>query len=139
MRLADVYLMYAEAVNETTGPTDECIALLNKIRSRGNLPALTSDKYATPEAFFNAIEQERIVELATEGMRPFDIRRWRKTHEIWGEANSDGLTLYDTNGSRIRDEFKNASELNFQKSYIYQIPESERNRNPNLTQNTPWR
>ncbi|MCO7112116.1 RagB/SusD family nutrient uptake outer membrane protein [Bacteroides uniformis] len=139
MRLADVYLMYAEAVNETSGPTSECVALLNKIRSRGNLPALTPDKYANSEAFFNAIEQERIVELATEGMRPFDIRRWRKIHDIWGEANSDGLTLYDTNGTRIRDEFKNAPELNFQKNYIYQIPENERNRNPNLTQNTPWR
>lgn len=113
--------------------------MLNKIRSRGNLPALTPDKYANSEAFFNAIEQERIVELATEGMRPFDIRRWRKIHDIWGEANSDGLTLYDTNGTRIRDEFKNAPELNFQKNYIYQIPENERNRNPNLTQNTPWR
>lgn len=55
--------MYAEAVNETSGPTSECVALLNKIRSRGNLPALTPDKYANSEAFFNAIEQERIVEL----------------------------------------------------------------------------
>lgn len=139
MRLADVYLMYAEAVNETTGPTDECVALLNKIRSRGNLPALKPDKYANFDAFFKTIEQERIVELATEGMRSFDIRRWRKMNEIWGDANSDGQTLYDTNGSRIRDEFKNASLLDFQKSYIYQIPESERNRNPKLTQNTPWR
>ena len=84
MRLADVYLMYAEAVNETTGPTDECVALLNKLRSRGNLPALAPDKYASKEAFFDAIEQERIVELTTEGQRPFDIRRWRKAHEIWG-------------------------------------------------------
>lgn len=139
MRLADVYLMYAEAVNETTGPTDECVALLNKIRSRGNLPALTADKYADKETFFNTIEQERIVELATEGFRPFDIRRWRKAHEIWGPAQDDGLTLYNTNGDRVRDEFKNASELDFQKYYLYQIPESERNRNSNLTQNTPWR
>ena len=139
MRLADVYLMYAEAVNATEGPTDECVALINKIRSRGNLPALTADKYASADAFFKAIEQERIVELATEGMRAFDIRRWRMFHDIWGEANGEGVTLYDTNGKRIRDEFKNAPELNFQKNYIYQIPESERNRNPNLTQNTPWR
>ena len=139
MRLADVYLMYAEAVNETTGPTDECVALLNKLRSRGNLPALAPDKYASKEAFFDAIEQERIVELTTEGQRPFDIRRWRKAHEIWGEANGQGQTVYATDGNRVRDEFKNSAELDFQKYYIYQIPESERNRNPNLTQNTPWR
>lgn len=139
MRLADVYLMYAEAVNETTGPTDECVALLNKIRSRGNLPALTADKYADKTAFFNAIEQERIVELVTEGHREFDLRRWRKVNDVFGPAQSDGLELKDTNGNRVRDQFKNASELSFQRYYIYQIPESERNRNPNLTQNTPWR
>nr|WP_244440180.1 RagB/SusD family nutrient uptake outer membrane protein [Bacteroides rodentium] len=88
MRLADVYLMYAEAVNETNGPTDECVALLNKIRSRGNLPALAADKYADKEEFFKTIEQERIVELATEGHRPFDIRRWRKAHDVFGPARA---------------------------------------------------
>lgn len=139
MRLADVYLMYAEAVNETEGPTDECVALLNKIRSRGNLPALAADKYADKDAFFDAIEQERIVELVTEGQREFDLRRWRKVNDVFGPAQSDGLELKDTNGNRVRDQFKNASELSFQRYYIYQIPESERNRNPKLTQNTPWR
>ena len=139
MRLADVYLMYAEAVNEVQGPTDECVQLVNKIRSRGNLPALAAAKYASKDEFFKAIEQERIVELTTEGQRDFDIRRWRKAHEIWGPANGDGVTLYDTKGARIRDNFKNASELSFERYYIYQIPESERNKNPNLTQNKAWR
>ena len=138
MRLADVYLMYCEAVNETDGPSLELVGLINQIRNRGNLPGLKESKYANKEEFFKAIEQERIVELATEGHRPFDIRRWRKVNEIWGEPNSDGQTLYDTKGTRLRDEFKNASERDFQKYYIYQIPEGERSRNPKLTQNTPW-
>lgn len=138
MRLADVYLMYCEAVNETDGPSQELVGLINQIRNRGNLPGLKESKYANKEEFFKAIEQERIVELATEGHRPFDIRRWRKVNEIWGEPNSDGQTLYDTKGTRLRDEFKNASERDFQKYYIYQIPEGERSRNPKLTQNTPW-
>ena len=69
--------------------------------------------------------------LATEGMRPFDIRRWRKIHDIWGGGkSSDGLTFYDTNGTRIRDEFKkNAPNSISKRNYIYQIPENERNRN----------
>ena len=138
MRLADVYLMYCEAVNETDGPSQELVGLINQIRNRGNLPGLKESKYANKEEFFKAIEQERIVELATEGHRPFDIRRWRKVNEIWGEPNSDGQTLYDTKGTRLRDEFKNASERDFQKYYIYQIPEGERSRNPKLAQNTPW-
>lgn len=138
MRLADVYLMYCEAVNETDGPSEELVGLVNKIRRRGNLPGLKAAKYADKNEFFKAIEQERIVELTTEGQRPFDIRRWRKVNEVWGAPNSDGLTLYDTNGKRIRDEFKNASERDFHRYYIYQIPESERSRNPKLTQNDPW-
>lgn len=138
MRLADVYLMYCEAMNEVEGPSSELVGLVNQIRSRGNLPGLAAEKYANKDEFFKAIEQERIVELVSEGHRPFDIRRWRKANEIWGAANSDGLVLRDTNGNRIRDEFKNASEKDFQKYYIYQIPEGERSRNPNLTQNEPW-
>jgi len=139
MRLADVYLMYCEAVNETEGPSTELVGLLDQIRKRGNLPGLKPEKYANKDEFFKAIEQERIVELATEGQRPFDIRRWRKAKEIWGEANGNGLTLYDTKGARVRDEFKNASEQDFGKYYIYQISEEERGRNSNLTQNIPWR
>ena len=138
MRLADVYLMYCEAANETDGPSDESVGLVNQIRKRGNLPGLKAEKYADKTTFFKAIEQERIVELATEGQRPFDIRRWREVNAIWGEANNNGLTLYDTNGTRLRDEFKNASERDFQRFYIYQIPEAERSRNPKLTQNDPW-
>lgn len=138
MRLADVYLMYCEAVNETEGPSTELVGLVNKIRERGNLPGLAAAKYADKDEFFKAIEQERIVELATEGQRPFDIRRWRKAKEIWGPANGNGLTLYNSHGERIRDEFKNASEIDFGKYYIYQISETERGRNPKLTQNTPW-
>ncbi|MDH6534166.1 RagB/SusD family nutrient uptake outer membrane protein [Parabacteroides sp. 52] len=138
MRLADVYLMYSEAVNELEGPTAETIGLINKIRHRGNLPELTAEMYANKEAFFKAIEQERIVELISEGQRPFDIRRWRKVEDIWGAPNGDGWTLYNTHNVRVHDQFKNANELNYQRYYIYKIPQTERDRNPNLTQNRPW-
>ncbi len=138
MRLADVYLMYCEAVNEVSGPGQELTGLVNKLRSRGNLPALGPDTYASKDAFFKAIEQERIVELAGEGHRPFDIRRWRQVEDIWGPPNGNGLTLYGAYGDRIRDEFKNASPLIYGQYYICRIPESERVQNPNLKQNLPW-
>jgi hypothetical protein len=138
MRLADVYLMYCEAMNELSGPSQELVALVNAIRSRGNLPGLAPEKYAGKEAFFNAIEQERIVELVAEGHRFFDIRRWRKLEAIWGEPGGPGLTLYNTHGARVRDELKNASTRDFQRYYIFQIPNAERDRNQNLTQNQPW-
>jgi len=138
MRLADVFLMYCEAMNEISGPSQELVDLINRIRSRGNLPGLDPAKYANKDVFFNAIEQERIVELIAEGHRYFDIKRWRKLEEIWGAPGGPGLTLYNTQGNRCRDELRNAPVRDFQRYYIFQIPTAERNRNPNLTQNRPW-
>src|SRR5690606_2529215 len=57
MRLADVFLMYAEATNEINGPQPDAIELVNRIRHRGNLPPLAADKVADKESFFEAIEQ----------------------------------------------------------------------------------
>jgi hypothetical protein len=138
MRLADVYLMYAEASNEVGGPNAEAVNLVNKIRARGNLPGLAPEKYANKDEFFKAIEQERIVELVSEGQRPFDIRRWRKLEEIWGPPNGPGLTLYDVTGARVRDELRNAEKRTFERYYIFQISTTDISRNPNLKQNRPW-
>jgi len=139
MRLADIYLMYAEASNEAYGPQPDAIDLVNKIRRRGNLPALKADKTANKDAFFDAIEQERIVELFGEGQRPFDLRRWRKLETVFGKVYGDGLWFKDTFGNNWERFFFNEPELTYQRCYIYQIPETERNRNPNLTQNAPWK
>lgn len=70
MRLPDVWLMYCEAINEiNNGPTDECFDLINQIRHRAALPPLERSKFESKEAFFNAIDQERCVELVAEGQR----------------------------------------------------------------------
>ncbi|WP_439559645.1 RagB/SusD family nutrient uptake outer membrane protein [Dyadobacter sp.] len=138
MRLADVYLMYAEATNATKGPTAEAIALVNKIRRRGNLPALTAAKTASADAFFSAIEQERIIELLGEGHRGFDIRRWRAQERVWGAPYTEGVWRIDTHGANQQRYFQNTPERTYQQNYIFRIPPGERDRNPNLTQNTPW-
>ena len=138
MRLADVYLMYAEATNEVSGPQADAIALLNKIRHRGNLPPLAAAKTADKKVFFDAIEQERIIELLCEGMRGFDLRRWRALERVWGPPYSDGVWRIDTHGANQQRYYQNVSERTYQQSYIFRIPPSERDRNPNLTQNTPW-
>ncbi|TDB65329.1 RagB/SusD family nutrient uptake outer membrane protein [Arundinibacter roseus] len=138
MRLADVYLMYAEATNEISGPQADAIALVNKIRHRGNLPALAADKVAGKQAFFDAIEQERIIELLAEGHRGFDLRRWRAIERVWGAPYSDGVWRIDTHGANQQRYYQNTDERVYQQAYIFRIPPGERDRNPNLTQNTPW-
>ena len=138
MRLADVYLMYAEATNEVSGPQTDAIALVNKIRHRGNLPALAASKTADYASFFSALEQERIVELLGEGQRSFDLRRWRAIERVWCPPYGTGAWRIDTWGANQQQYFLNQSELIYQQCYIFRIPPSERDRNPNLTQNKPW-
>jgi hypothetical protein len=138
LRLSDVYLMYAEASNFASGPTAKAIDLVNRVRRRGALPILLSKYTSDANSFFKAIEQERIIELAAEGHRFFDIRRWRKANEIWGSPGGPGMTLYDTWGVRVGDYFMAAPALYFQQYYIARIPLAERERNPKLTQNTCW-
>jgi hypothetical protein len=138
MRLADVYLMYAEADNELNGPQPDAIEAVNKVRRRAALPDLLPHMIADKGAFFNSIEQERIVELIGEGHRAFDLRRWRAIERVWGPPGSAGVWRRDTHGANVTRYFQNLSELDYQRCYIFRIPPSERDRNDNLTQNTPW-
>jgi len=132
--------MYAEATNEVSGPQADAIDLVNKVRHRGNLPVLAGTKTASYAAFFDAIEQERIVELIGEGQRSFDLRRWRAIERVWVPAgNGAGVWRYDTWGAQQTRYFQNTSFREYQQDYIFRIPPSERDRNPNLTQNIPWR
>lgn len=138
MRLADVFLMYAEATNEINGPQADAIALVNRIRHRGNLPPLAPEKTADKQSFFEAIEQERIIELLGEGHRGFDLRRWRAIERVWGAPYSEGKWRIDSHGANQQRYFQNSSERTYEQCYIFRIPPGERDRNPNLTQNTPW-
>jgi hypothetical protein len=112
---------------------------VNQVRHRGNLPALAGTKTDTKDHFFSAIEQERIVELIGEGQRSFDLRRWRAIERVWGPPGSAGLWRIDTWGVNQTRYFQNTSALEYQQDYIFRIPPSERDRNPSLTQNIPWR
>jgi len=139
MRLADVYLMYAEASNEVSGPLVDAVAVVNKVRARGALPALQAAKYSNKQLFFDAIEQERIIELVAEGFRGFDLRRWRAIERVWGLPGGVGVWRQDTYGADRERFYLNASDLTYKQAYIFRIPPTERDRNPNLTQNIPWR
>ena len=139
VRLADVYLMYAEATNQAMGPQADAIELVNKVRRRGNLPNLAPAKTADKATFFDAIEQERIVELIAEGHRGFDLRRWRAIERVWGPPGSAGVWRIDTHGANQTRYYQNTADREYQQNYIFKIPPGERDRNPNLTQNIPHR
>src|SRR3546814_5940004 len=86
LRLADLYLLAAEAINEASGPSGEVYELINEVRSRAGLGTVESSwnnystrpsKYTTANGLREIIQQERLIELAFEGHRYWDIRRWK--------------------------------------------------------------
>ena len=135
-RLAEVYLNFAEAAFYATGSANDATfgltanQVINRLRSRSDIqmPKFTEDG----EAWVERYERERLVELAFENHRFWDVRRWKKGVKYFSQitvANiSSSLQLTRTTVNRTWDD----------KYYFYPIPQSELKKNPNLTQNDGW-
>jgi len=77
-RYADVLLMYAEAENEVSGPDASIYSALNQIRQRPtvNMPPVDQTTYGTQSTLRDFIRHERRIEMALEGERYYDLKRW---------------------------------------------------------------
>lgn len=138
LRLANIYLDYAEALNESSPGNADIAKYVNLIRQRAGVPdissALSQDQMRT------AIRKERRVELAFENARYFDTRRWKIAEQ------TDGGPFYsmDINaGNDLQDPafYKRTVFENrvFQKKhYLWPIPQQELDVDKNLVQNTGW-
>ncbi|MDT0689087.1 RagB/SusD family nutrient uptake outer membrane protein [Salegentibacter sp. F188] len=89
VRLADVYLMYAEAVLKTSGNVSEAIQYVNLVRDRSGLLELSPEEYNSEELMHHLMYIERPLELSFEGhgIRWQDIRRWGIVEEILAELS----------------------------------------------------
>ena len=84
LRLADVYLLYAEAASQATGtPTGKSSACslsaldaINKIRTRAGVEEVNAKFTGNLDGFMSEVRRERAVELSFEGHRFNDLRRW---------------------------------------------------------------
>lgn len=91
IRLADLYLMYAEALNESKkAPDDEVYYYIDEVRHRAGLDGVKKSwqdhstnpsKPATKVGMREIIQRERTIELAFEGHRFWDLRRWKTANE----------------------------------------------------------
>lgn len=83
-RLAEMYLIRAEANLEKGGSTQTTLDDVNVIRKRAGIPEWTLENIQTaengqPKDIHKIIEEERMLEFAWEGLRRFDVFRWRHT------------------------------------------------------------
>ncbi|MDR8393799.1 RagB/SusD family nutrient uptake outer membrane protein [Aliifodinibius sp. S!AR15-10] len=90
-RYAEIMLMYAEAQNELNGPNESVHEAINPIRNRAGLPDL--DDNLTQAEMREKIRHERRIELAFEGLRYYDLKRWRIAEEVLNNVD-DGILSY---------------------------------------------
>ncbi|EKJ89493.1 SusD-like protein P2 [Bacteroides finegoldii] len=144
-RLGEVYLNYAESVyrylDENPYATTKefpmsAVSAINKVRARTgvNMPAFP-DKMSK-EAFWKKYKNERMVELAFEGHRFWDVRRWKEADKHF--KSIDEMKITRNVGGDYNYERKTVNRQWDDKMYLFPIPQSERTKNPNLTQNPGW-
>ncbi|MCM1451015.1 MAG: RagB/SusD family nutrient uptake outer membrane protein [Clostridium sp.] len=155
LRLADVYLMYAEAVAQATqnpnARAGKCsltaIDAVNKIRERAGVEGLNSKYTGDLEGFMSELRRERAVELSWEGLRFNDLRRWmlidkypytiKTSQEFTRAGEFDAANPKENAVSGWREEViltRNFSE----KHYWMPLKLSDVNMSPDFPQNPGW-
>lgn len=146
MRLADLYLLYSEAVNEVDGPTSEALTYINLVRERAGIPGVEEawsqyskrpDEYKTKGGFRRIIHRERLIEMAFEGNRYWDLRRWKEAQQSfnepvkgWDIQQTDPQSYYQPQ-ILFQPTFK-------KKDYFWPIDDNDIIKNDNLVQNPGW-
>lgn len=129
IRLSDIYLVYAEALNELEGPgtyNTGAMEYLNKVRKRSNAyeAGISPSEIWTKESFRSAVIEERAKELAIEnGNRREDLIRW-------------GIYLQVMQNSGSKDE-NGVNKIREPKHLLYAIPPTEIAANDSIPENNP--
>ena len=150
IRLTDLYLMYSEALNEVKeSPDSEVYEYIQKVRDKAGLDnggdlvntwqlySSNPSKPSSKEGMRDIIHQERMIELALEGHRYWDLRRWKLADEYFSQPIR-GWNIFrpDVEGFY---EVENIYYRNYLiKDYLWPISQNELLRNPNLVQNPGW-
>lgn len=146
VRLSDLYLLYAEALNES-GNASAALPYLNQIRARAGLPTVESawtaystkpGKYTTTDGLRDIIRQERGIEMAFEGSRFWDVRRWKTAPQVLSAPIYGWDILQTTYADYNRKVLLYSPRFIAPRDYFWPIKEYDQQINPNLVQNTGW-
>jgi len=132
IRYAEIGLDYAEAANEFEGPTANVYQAVNAIRQRAGIPGLPTG--LTKDQMRTAIQNERQVELAYEGHRFFDVRRWVIADQT-ENINASGMEV-DRNGASVTyKQFIVRQHTFHTQMYLWPFPQTEIGKGAGLAQN----
>ncbi|MDN5211356.1 RagB/SusD family nutrient uptake outer membrane protein [Fulvivirgaceae bacterium BMA12] len=147
IRLADLYLLCAEALNEVSGPSGEVYGWMNKVRSRAGIPdveeawtnfSTNPARISNKDELRKIIHRERMIELVFEGHRFWDLRRWKRSVEFMNNKRIRGWTINSGSTAgfyNVRTIFQQSFDT---KDYLWPIPLDNILSNPKLIQNPGW-
>ena len=141
IRFAEVLLNKAEAYAEL-GDLTKALECLNEVRSRVDLPAKTT---ADKAEFMKFLRHERMVELAGEGFRLWDLRRWKLAdgengHIDGKQAHGVKITKDAGSGALTYSQVEvdaGMKRLFYNRFYLFSLPVVERSNNKLLGENNP--
>lgn len=138
LRYPEVLLTYAEAKLEAGQVDGSVYAAINQVRQRPsvNMPMVSG---LSNSDLRDLIRRERRVELAFEGLRLMDIRRWGIAETVMNETLFGAPMANPATVSPI--EYRKGWQINIfnpNKDYLWPIPQNAINLNPGLTQNPGW-
>lgn len=143
IRYSEVLLNRAEALVEQdySANKTKALAALNEVRNRVGLPGITDSQVNDKESFMAFVRHERTVELAFEGFRYWDLRRWRLAESVIHNQAAHGVKItknLDNTFTYEQVECDGGSTRIFvPKYYLLSIPESERLNNSLIGLNNP--
>ena len=144
MRYAEVLLNLAEALAEQdyAKNQDDALEALNEVRRRVDLPERTTQEAPDKDSFMKLLRKERICELAFEGFRYWDLRRWRLAGEVIDgkQAHGTKITKKDDNSYTYEQVScdDNINRFFPERYYLLPIPVDELQNNPLCENNAPW-
>lgn len=144
MRYAEVLLNLAEALAEQdySKNQDDALEALNEVRERVNLPKRTTEEAPDKDSFMKLLRKERICELAFEGFRYWDLRRWRLAGEVIDgkQAHGTKITKKDDNTYTYEQVScdDNINRFFPERYYLLPIPVDELQNNSLCENNAPW-
>lgn len=137
IRYAEVLLNKAEALCNK-GEIQEALKPINEVRSRVGLPARTA---SNRDELMEILRHEKCVELAGEGLRYWDIRRWKIARSIIDGQTVHAVTVSGAKGDEsytVVDADGGAKRIFPEKYYYYAIPSDEISNNKLCEQNPNW-
>ena len=147
IRLADLYLLYAESINEVDGGSSVAVQYIDKVRQCVGLNGVVelwnsysnnSTKYSSKIGLREIIQRERSIEMAFEGERLWDLKRWKLAAEVLNQDITGWNVFGKITNTFYQERYVFDQTFITPRDYFWPIGDYDTRRNPLLVENIGW-